>query len=1002
MDSLFENVAIAHPWRLLLLGLLPLVFWWRRDSLAGLGRWRSRFAVSLRVVILSILILALAGLELVQWSRRSCTIFVVDQSYSVLNSPGQKWKLPLEQIGHAAGAKLQNQDMVGLIAFGKEAHVEVPPTNVVNDRTLLTLERSLSRDGSSLASGLRLAQGLFPPDCRRRIVLISDGNQNRDDVLAEAANARRNETPVDVIPVEYRYDSEVLVEELSLPAESKEGDTAPLKVILRSVQPASGKLRLDRIAGGKRETILEQPVSLRAGVNVFYVNQKNTTPGFFTYEATFEPSTPGSDPLAANNRSHGFTWVRGRSRILLVTGFATKASDYQLFVDTLRGENMEVTIVPPDGIPGDLGVLTSFDSIVLNNVASDELGDDRQRLLLTLVKDLGCGLLVVGGDRSFGAGGYDGAPLEEGLPVRCSIDSRILSLSVAVVLVIDHSGSMSGIPIQMAKRSAQIAVDLLGPNDQLGVLAFDDGFDWTVPLGPLTDKAAAQAAISRLTADGGTVLYPALEEAARALEKVKANSKHVIILSDGQSVPGQFLELVRSMVKNRISVSSVGIGSGADQRLLESLARVGKGRYYFALDASGLPKIYLRELRRISRPVLFEKPEAWSPRIVYPSEMVTGMPQELAPIRGLILTTPKPTAEVIATSPLPPEIPVNPLLASWQFGLGRVVVFTSDLGSKWTSAWPASGIYPKFWSQVVRSSMRTTNADSGLTITTQRNGDQVEVVVNALDAEGGYQNQLNVKGMVISPDMKTSDLSLRQTGPGKYVGSFPVAESGSYLIRLGSTDSKRQDVQTAAVSVSYPLEYRELSSDLDLLENVAAVTGGRYLDDSRSWDKTLDDTRPPLANRLPFWPTLLLVALLLFWLDVAVRRISIDFAEMRTRVAQWWKRPPTPDASSLATLSRLKNTKVEVNKDLADRRSLREALPSETRDGAIDRSGTSRPSPPRSPSATKPGANTAPKPASPPSAPSDATDEGDSPMGRLLRAKKEIQRSFDRDRTDES
>jgi hypothetical protein len=408
---------------------------------------------------------------------------------------------------------------------------------------------------------------------------------------------------------------------------------------------------------------------------------------------------------------------------------------------------------------------------------------------------------------------------------------------------------------------------------------------------------------------------------------------------------------------------------------MRRIASITGGRYYEVTNPKTLPAIYTKETRTVSRPLLYERPNPWSPVISFGGEPVAGLPREspLPGIRGFVLTTPKPTAVVEIASPFPAELSSSPILAHWQYGLGRAVAFTTDAGTRWAVDWPASPMYSKFWSQLVRWSMRAQSSDR-LAISLQEKDGKVRVVVNATGQQGEFLNQLPLQGSVVRPDASSLPLKLSQTEPGKYEGQFDADIAGSYMIRASAASpAGARETAFSALNVSYPPEFRETESRRPFLENLALASGGRVVDaDRASATDFFEQSAPPVRRLQDAWPIVLLVALWMFLLDVAVRRIAVEPAEVAAFCRRAWDyvaRRPAP-ARADVTLERLRTVKSKMRGEVS-------AAPSVIPD-FLKPSADAPPAKPITPAA----------PVEPPTAP--ATGEESSHTSRLLRAKRQV------------
>jgi Ca-activated chloride channel family protein len=435
----------------------------------------------------------------------------------------------------------------------------------------------------------------------------------------------------------------------------------------------------------------------------------------------------------------------------------------------------------------------------------------------------------------------------------------------------------------MAKEAAKSAAELLGSRDQLGVIAFDGNFYWVSELQSASNKARIIDDISRIEAGGGTTMYPAMEEAYNVLLGTTAKLKHVIVLTDGISSPGDFEGIAQSMASSRITCSTVAVGEGCDGKLLEEIARVGQGRYFEAIEASTLPQIFAKETMTASKSAINEQP--FVPQVVRPTPALADIDFETAPfLLGYVVTRPKATCEFILATESG-----DPLLAWWRYGLGTTVAFTSDAKSRWGAEWLTWPGYSKFWAQVVRQAMRK-NDVKGVIVDVRQERRRATVSLDAIDPSGKFLNRADTEVTVIDPQLGQRKLEMKQTAPGRYVAEFETPHPGAYHLNMTQKTSGGTLLhqQTRGLIVGYPDELRLHPTNNDLLRTLSSATGGRF-------DPTPDElfvTSPTAFDRqslgqdvsavhtaqrtTPMWPWLVTTAMLLFLLDVALRRIDFS------------------------------------------------------------------------------------------------------------------------------
>jgi uncharacterized membrane protein len=938
------SFSTGNPWWLILIPLvLPPLVWWSYRSLAGLGPVRRTLAISLRAAVIALIVLALAELQTVWKSDRLATIFLLDVSNSV---PADQQKIALEYITEASKKRWKN-DLAGLIVFGKEPRVEVPPAP--SELNLLGYESMVDHENTDLGGAVKLALASFPEDTARRIVVLSDGNENRGSLFEQGLTAKTLGVEVDVLPIEYSYDSEVLVEKVMIPPDVKKGETVNINVVIRAAQPTSGTLQIFQKADNYRAPAAgnEQPtpVQLDRGISVHTLQQRIMEPNFYTFSAEFIPDKGSGDKRAINNIAEGFTHARGKAQVLLIEG---SRNEHPELVKALREKEIEVKVlaapkidgsggVGGDPLPTDLAQLQPYDSVILANVPKEAFTESQHQLLASNCHDMGAGLVMLGGADSFGAGGWMNTPVEKALPVDMQIKAIKVQGIGAMALIMHASEIPEGNYWQA--QVAKAAIGALSSYDYAGLIHWENQEAWLFTLRPVgTGRNSMLRAIDRMTPGDMPDFDPSLQMAMKGLNAIPdAMTKHVVVISDGDPTPPS-PRVIKQLADSKVTVTAVLVAAhGNDANaisIMRNLAMKTKGRFYVVTNPKALPRIYQKEARSISRPLIFEQGTPWLPKLNYPlTEPVMRLADALPPITGLVLTSPKENelVEIPIVSPLPTG-QMNPVLAHWSYGLGRSVAFTSDAGRRWAKTWPDWESYAAFWSQVIRWSMRP--ADRGnLTLNVRREQGRIKVVVDALDKNNQFLNFLQIRGNTVDPSLKNGPIELVQTAPGRYEGTIENAEaSGNYFVSLGYKGPDNvQGVITSGVSVPYSDEYRELRSNPTTLETLASVTDGKVTNWKQTPDGRIDLDRTIQSSDhfrrdaglinprsfAPLWPTLLWLAACLFLGDVAVRRIAIDWGAIALAIGKEWQKITGREvATSSDYMDKLRSRKAEVGEQL--------------------------------------------------------------------------------------
>ncbi len=982
------HISFESPWYLTLLALVPLLWWWSFRSLAALGRGRRLTAILLRSVVLVLLILAMAEVRMVRLSDRLTVIYLLDQSLSI---PAQRRRAMIEYVNGAIRKHRKNKDRVGVIVFGRDAAIEIPPFD--DDVQMAPMIESLLDPGyTNLAGAMKLAQASFPEDAAKRIVILSDGNENLGDAAEQGRGLSASGVGVDVMPIRYSDRAEVIVERLVMPADVRRGQPFDLKAVLtNTTQPTAertgtvkGRWVLSQLVGDRSVVLGEEQVSLPPGKKVFSIRQQIDNPDFYTYEARFIPDRPEDDAMPQNNRATAFTHIRGRGRVLVIEDYENRGQ-FDQFVRALGRQNLEVTVQPSNQLFASLAELQPFDTVVLADVPRStnqqvSFTDSQIEMLVRNTQQMGAGLVMLGGPNSFGAGGWTNTELEKAMPVDFQIKSAKVVPTGALMLVIDASSSMTGQKIEMSKAAAIAAVRVLGPRDYVGVVAFNSTARWVVRIRPARSPGAIARRIARLSASGGTNLHPGLMQGYTALSRVEAAVKHMIVLTDGQTHGSDYPALARQIRGKNITISSVAVGTDAAVPLLEAIAAGGGGKFYRVTNPRALPRIFMKEARRVARPLVYESKVGIRPQVKYPHEMI-GRIDSFPPINGFVLTSRKdnPLVEVALVSPKPVGERNCTILAGWTYGLGKTVAFTSDTGARWTTQWTNWKNYDKLFGQIVRWSMRPVDRSGKFAVATDVEGGRVRVVVTALDKDDEFLNFLNITATAVGPDLKPVDLRMSQTAPGRYVGDFPADNSGSYFILI-SPGAGQAPIRTG-VSVPYSDEFRDREANEALLSELArmipkggsaglvieAPEGSQTIEPLLAVNTFRHDL-PKATSSQDVWYYLVLVAGCLFFFDVFVRRVQVGFAWVPALVGRVRGRRKQP--AQTETIERLQSRKAEVTDQLDQLRAgARFETPSETTTDVEIPTG---------------------RPAAKPAITPEEKPEEDSYTERLLRAKKQV------------
>ena len=894
-------MRLTQPLALLLLLLLPVIAAMGSPA-PGSGRRRDTVALGLRLLLMLLVIASLAGLEIRQPVHDLAVVFLLDHSDSM---PVEAKSDALGFIRTALGA-MGPADRAAIVVFGAEALVE---RAMSSSQALARIESVPDPTQTDLAEAIRLGLALFPSDAGRRMVILSDGVFNDEQADRAAGFAEAMNVELVAVPFETRPSVEIALTDIEAPDHLRQGERFDLVLNIEASAATSAEVRVFAdgalVASGVHE--------LTRGLQALRIPLQASEPGFVRYQVQIAPQ---ADTYYQNNELSAFTRVLGPPRILIVAPIEgerigltdeRRPDESSYLKAALEASGYLVDQVRPAQVPsGDLSGLAAYSGVILVDVPARQLTQRQMRNLQAYVRDLGGGLVVVGGPTSFGVGGYYRTPLEETLPVEMQIEDQARRPSLAMVFVIDRSGSMSsssgGAPkIELAKEAAARSVELLFPGDRVGVVAFDDSASWVVEMTDVGDSQIVVDAIGSLASGGGTDILAGLQAVARVLPQDSAAVKHVILLTDGGANPSGIPELVSQLwTEHGISLTTIGIGSDAAD-FLADLAVLGGGRYHFAPDPESIPAIFTEETALVSRSYIVE--ESFFPEQASPSPILTEI-QEIPALHGYVATSAKDLSQVVLASP-----DGDPILALWQYGLGRSLAFTSDATARWAVDWLSWQGYVSFWGQAVRA-VAGQLEDSLLQVEVVTEDGAARVQVEASSEAGDYQNGLQLQVSVIAPDGSSEQYVLRQVAPGRYEAAIASGPPGAYLIRVVDVSGESTLPATVAGWVlPYSSEYQVTTSGSQSLVELVQSHGG-WVNEGGP-DQVLGRRPTAEAAARPVRSWVLPLAAILLVADIAARRLVIGRSELLRgwtvvrRRLRWIGPPPEPALERLPRVSAL-------------------------------------------------------------------------------------------------
>lgn len=844
------SLEFARPLLLLLLpAYIALIYLIDRRGGRRSRRIKHRVARVMRCLLTCLCVLALAAPSVVLPGGQQAVWILADASASARGMQ--------DQMTQSVRTALENKDAsvnAGVIAFGGNAMVEKP---LAQDGTYNGVTTAVDAQASDLSSALTLASALLPEDAQGRIVVLSDGAT--EDVRAAAQQLAARGVTVDFQSFSGDALPDAQISQLNVPSRVYQGQSFTVTVQVTANHDTAGTLVLYQ----NRTPVSSREVTLRRGDNTFTFRDTAADTGVVTYEARLISE---GDSCAQNDSMGGYVYVQGAPKLLLVEGRQGEGSEMAAM---LSAAAMQYETVLPAQLPYDAEQLRQYDGVVLVNVDYDAADEEQWAALDSAVRVLGRGLTVIGGDSSYALGGYRGSKLEEMLPVTIDVRNKLDLPSLALMLVIDKSGSMSDgmfgtTRLELAKEAAMRAAEVLTPNDQVGVIAFDDAAKWVVNLQKAEDVETIQNQIGTIRPGGGTAFFTALYEATYALMNAQAQQKHIIFLTDGEAGDTGYLQLCDIMQQNDITLTTVAVGSGADQATLRTLAQQGGGRAYAANEFDNLPKIFTKETYLVSGSYVQNR--TFTPVITEQSALTAfeGFPQ----LSGYLAATEKSLATVSLMSDRE-----DPILAWWQYGAGRVVAFMADSRGAWTSEFLQWDQAAAFYGGMAAFTLPGEEREGQLT--TERQGDALRIVYTAPE---GAQTGLSTSMTALLPDGTQTQLALQESAPGVYEGEIAAAQLGAYALRVEQRDAsgELQRVMEGGAVNGYSGEYDLRNQNAEsTLPYLSALTGGREITDSA---EMLKSTHAVVRARRDLTQPLLWALMVLLLCDIALRRLSWDVA----------------------------------------------------------------------------------------------------------------------------
>lgn len=808
-------------------------------------RSRSRFYLGVRAIGMLLLVLALLGVSVNKRDAANTTIFLVDIS----NSNEQNLPAMEAYLSEALG-EMPKENQYGIVTFGKNSLVEQFLTEEDHFSRIMSLP---DKTATNFEDAMSRALTMIPANGAGRIVILTDGKETKGNLANTASALVSRQVELLAYVYETGQGQDAYVEKVELPSYLYQGDMYSMTVTVESNYETDARIQ---IWMGTIQTDGYE-VHLNRGTNQFRFRQKVTGENVESFEVRV---VAAGDTCEENNSYHAYSVVDSVPRVLLISGRKEDSSQYE---NLLRSAGCDYHAVSAVNAPDSLEELLEYKSILLENVYLSDLPEGFLLNIETYVKDYGCGLICIGGDDSFALGGYRESVLETVLPVDMELKGVNEIPTMAMIMVIDHSGSMStaagggATNLDLAITAAETAVEQMRSTDYVGVITFDDTFSWVVEPIAAADKEEIKTQIETIAEGGGTTIQPALWAALNGVKECDVSIRHVILLTDGQGESRNYKDIIGAYANADVTLSTVAVGDGSDARLLEQLAESCGGRYYYSDMASEIPKIFAQEVFLSGDTYL--QNGLFQLAVDSGNEITRGLFEDGWPgIYGYVSATPKSASNVLIASEKD-----DPILTVMQYGLGHTVAWNTDVTNQWTADYAGESDYAQLWKRIVDYSVgNAAIGEDSVDVTAE--GGYTNVVYNALD----YGGQTKVEAVYTDPDGDTLTVPLQATAPGCYEAKLDTDVTGIYNLSVRRLeDGNIANAVTTAVAVQYSDEYK-----FDV--GAEAFTGfveryGAMLNPEKSfWQQRKSGTR----ERYELTKWLILLLILWFVMDIAFRR----------------------------------------------------------------------------------------------------------------------------------
>lgn len=856
------KVNFSNPFYLILIPFL-IAFIIFLGYKMKISKIKKTILIIVRSIVVIMLILSISGISITQYADTTTTIFAVDLSASTKSSQNK-----VKEFLKSADLERSSDDITGVVCFGENSQVEQSPsTNGIS----VDFNSYINDKNTNIANALKLSLSVIPETTKKHIVLITDGNENIGDAISQVKTIK--DTKIDIYSSAYEITDEVQLTKINVSEFINKGVEYEINLKIDSLVDTKTNVKLYK----GNSVIANTTVDVRKGENNIVFSDISDVGGGIIYRGEIEPEI---DTLTENNKSYAYCYVEDVPSILILQQNGSGEEIKKI----LDNSNVSVTLMESISAPSEMNYLNLYDCVIIADIPKSKFPQNFLENLESFVKTTGGGLIVTGGENSYALGEYFNTPLETILPVDMQLKTDSETPDLAMIMLIDRSGSMDsgeyGISrLELAKEAVIRSIYELKPEDTIGVIAFDDIATWSVDIQKVGENSEGiKNSVANIQPGGGTSILPSLEEAYATIRNVDAKLKHIILLTDGQAEKSGYDGVIENMRREGITLSTIAVGSGADTKLLERLAKQSGGRYYFSNEFTDLPQIFAKE-------TILAGKEYLNNETFYPVEgdysAIMGGIEAVSQLDGYIATTAKSRADVILKSEKD-----DPILAAWQYGIGRSVAWTSDMNGKWSSKWLSSDEGVEIFRNTVSWAMRKQTGMEDIEIDTIIKEESTE-----LNLKMNYNSEIkNINASIISENNKTYNVDFETVAPGQYRGELDTNEEGAYITTL-SIENKNGEVSliNTGFNLPYSKEYdiTEIGKGDNLMKRLVSLTNGRIITSPK--DVFIGEIDNVYMDK-DISSIFIVISLIILLIDIAIRRFSFILEKMEYSIIKLYSK----------------------------------------------------------------------------------------------------------------